>query len=227
MAPSNLPPVTTWVIRAAVKLFCTNSIVYCDLFNSSGKAQGGGGEKAEQGIRSLKIAPRHRGLERKRLAVLHHHSAGRFFLSVLLSHTLLMFLSAVQSRGCSDIVSLGQHFKELPESGLAGCPPTIGRLFLHVLNAFGCMSPLRPRGQRVGSTQARVGTATDTPPQTREDQHVCIGSANQCLRPQAQICVWIHRGRQEGRSGNVRRCYVRSEVCSPSIRGCCDDAFLS
>lgn len=113
------------------------------------KPRGGGGEKAEQGIRSLKIAPRHRGLERKRLAVLHHHSAGRFFLSVLLSHTLLMFLSAVQSGGCSDIVSLGQHFKELPESGLAGCPLTIGRLFLHVLNAFGCMSLLRPRGQRV------------------------------------------------------------------------------
>lgn len=80
------------------------------------------GEKAEQGIRSLKIAPRHRGLERKRLAVLHHHSAGRFFLSVLLSHTLLMFLSAVQSGGCRDIVPLGQHFKELPESGLAWLP---------------------------------------------------------------------------------------------------------
>lgn len=62
------------------------------------KAQWGRGEggrpveETEQGVKSPKIAPRHRGLERKEPAVLHRHSSGRyFFCTVLLSHSLLMF----------------------------------------------------------------------------------------------------------------------------------------
>lgn len=104
------------------------------------------GEKAEQGIRSLKIAPRHRGLERKRLAVLHHHSAGRFFLSVLLSHTLLMFLSAVQSGGCHDIVPLGALQGVAREwTGLAARPPSADCFYTFLTR----WSLLRPCGQRV------------------------------------------------------------------------------
>ena len=84
---------------------------------------GGGGDKAEQGVGGLKIATRQRELEGKRLAELHHRSAGRF-LYVLLSHSRLMFLPAVQSGGCRDILPLGQPYKDSPKSGLAGCPPS-------------------------------------------------------------------------------------------------------
>lgn len=67
----------------------------CDLLSQLWKKPSGGGaravEETEQGVKSPKIAPRHRGLERKEPAVLHRHSSGRYFFStVLLSHSLLM-----------------------------------------------------------------------------------------------------------------------------------------
>lgn len=89
---------------------------------------------------SLEIATRQRELERKRLAELHHHGTGRFF-SALLSHSLLMFFSAFQSGGCRDILSLGRHYKELPKSGLAGCPPACHRLTFYTFLTDGCVSP--------------------------------------------------------------------------------------
>lgn len=119
----------------SIESFWTNSIVYCDLFNSSCKAQR---EKAEQGVGSLKIATCQGELERKRLAELQHHSAGRFF-SVQLSHSLLILLSAVQSGECHDILPLGQNYKELPKSGLAGCPPLAD--FLHIPDGWLYFSP--------------------------------------------------------------------------------------
>lgn len=116
------------MIWAALKLFWTNSIVYCDLLNGSlTKPAGGGwgGGAAEQGVRSLKIATRQRELERKRLVeLLHHHSAGPLLLCAVESLLPLMFLSAVQSGGCRDMLPLGQHYKHSPK--LAARLPAIG-----------------------------------------------------------------------------------------------------
>ncbi len=124
------------------------------------------GKKAEQGVRSLKIATRQRELERKRLAELLHRSSGPFF-SALLSHSLLMFLSAVQSGGCRDILPLGQHYKELPKVALAGCPPAIGWCFYTFLTDLlpASLGAVRSEGAQ---RWAQLGTATNTSTQ----QHI-------------------------------------------------------
>lgn len=154
----------------SIEIFWTNSIVYCNLFNSCCKAQR---EMAEQGVGSLKIATCQRELERKRLAELHHHSAGRFF-SVLLSHSLLMFLFAFQSGGCRDILPLGQHYKELPKSGLAGCPPAIGRLFTHSWRMVVFLPEAVQSESAQRWAQLRIVTDTSTQLHTRENLHICI-----------------------------------------------------
>lgn len=165
---------------------------------------GGGG--AEEGIRSLKIAPRHRGLERTRLAVLHHRSTGRFFFTVLLSHSLLVFLSAVQSGGSRGIVPLGQHYKELPKSGLAGCPPTHHRLFLHAFNALVVRLLQRPCGQSLHRNGLEPGTETDASTQRQTgDQHVCIGSVNRCCTHTSEYADEYAQGcRKKIRAGTYK-----------------------
>lgn len=188
-----------------------------------GEREGGG---AEEGIRSLKIAPRHRGLGRKRLAVLHHRSTGRFFFSVLLSHSLFVFLSAVQSGGRRGIVPLGQHYKEFPKSGLAGCPPTHHRLFLHAFNALVVRPLQRPCGQRLHRNGLEPGTMTDasTQQQTR-DQHVCIGGANRrCTHTSEYVYEYTQGSRKEDKGRYIQSWCVRGEVRSPSIRGCWQSA---
>lgn len=101
--------------------------------------------KAEEGIGSLKIAAHHRELEKKRLAVLYHHSTGRSSY-VLLSHSLLVF----QSGGRRDTVPLRAALQGAAyTSGLAGRLPACHRLtvFTHSSRARLCVSPEATRSE--------------------------------------------------------------------------------
>lgn len=155
-----LPPVTSWIIWAVLKLFWTNSIVLWSLLQFLQSPEGEGRTRRWESQNSN--SPE--GVREKKALLSYTAIMPDFSFSVLLSHRLLMFLSVVQSRGCRDILPLGQHYKELPKSGPAGCLPAILQTFYTFLTN-GCISlprPCRQSTQRRGSARARQGTVTDT-----------------------------------------------------------------
>lgn len=127
----------------STETFWINSIVYYDPFKNSCPEGDGRTRHWESQNSNLP-----EGVVEKILAEQHHHSAGHFF-SELLSHSLLIFLSAFQSRGCRDILLIGQYYKELPKSGLAGCPPARHRPTFYTFLTDGCISLSRLCSQRV------------------------------------------------------------------------------
>lgn len=124
-----LPPVTSWIIWAVLKLFWTNSIVLWSLQQFLQSPEGEGRTRRWESQNSN--SPE--GVREKKALLSYTAIMPDFSFSVLLSHRLLMFLSAVQSRGCRDILPLGQHYKELPARHSAD--------FLHILDEWLYFSP--------------------------------------------------------------------------------------
>lgn len=123
-------------------------LLYCDLFNSSCKAQR---EKAEQGVGSLKIATRQRELERKGLCWATPPSCRTFPSQCCWVTACWCF-------------SLRFKAEDAVTYYLLGCLPAILQTFYTFLTN-GCISLPRPRRQstqRRGSARARQGTVTDT-----------------------------------------------------------------
>lgn len=174
---SILTPVITWMHSVRTEPLWSASIVHCGVLNSSCKAQR---EKAEQGVRSLKIASGQRELKReKRLS-----GATPPQHWTLLSHSLLMFLYAVQSGG-RDILPLGRHYKRV--IWLHSCLPLANFVFFYIPDRWFWFPPTATQSAstqwwvHTGSTGDRewhIHTMSNTRESCREAQER-LGNSHQ------------------------------------------------
>lgn len=152
-----------------------------------------GGEKAEQGVGSPKIAIRQRELERKKAcrATPQHWT---LLLCAVESLLVDVFSLTVQSGGMPWHITARAALQRVAWEWpwLAA----IGWLFTHCWRMVVYLSwGLAVREYTVmGYTQAQLGTVTDT--YTQKDLHICIGSVNQWLHPHMQTrkiktCTYI------------------------------------